>query len=774
MATRRARRRGSEKNEPNPAPQKPWTVMVYMAASQDEQTEAAAIRDLKELEKIGTTKNVNVVVQVDRMWPGYSERYRVWKGGSEPYGSYPSAENLKTFFPTGDPTKLGEFYEKNAKLLWELFGVENENEFKKCFSDRDPDVLSKAFSTGNLFVLRDFVLWARDQFPENHYLLVMWGHAFGLGFGRDHGDPLTMPELATALKTSVNVEKDEKLIDILGANACAMSYAEAAYELRDAAHFLVAPEIAMPFAGWPYQEILNEIDGRPDISPKDLGKKIIDLFIASFNKAFEPRSVALTLLNLEKAGELKPRLADVVDALDRIIDRNGVRDEVANAFLDTEYGDVRPLIDLSDLCDRLKEMKIKDIENTDSERIATAVGKMKTFLRRGEDELIVHHKSLGLEELHGLGIFAPSVSSAAELTRLELSEKDYRKLSLVTEKETGWADLVYEGLKDALEPLNQAVTEFVNGTGAVTREDRSGVAQLLLSVLRSFAQFESTVTEAEKKVMNVLEEKGSVKAATPKGKTPGKGKTAAKKDLTTEGRTVFGWPVLLLANGQPSSSTEVAALLAGTRAAVVDPFADEQLREAVTQLANIEDAVARLEKTTRKVLTNSRLGLGAAPPKPEMGAPKPEMGAPKPEMGAPKPEMGAPKPEMGLLSGSMLFDNAGSMAKVIGLFREVVLSLQLVEEAVGKLEGVVQIVLTSPTNVSNGSKPGDYQRRLGEQVKGAFRDVTDAAVYAKLTLGAVLQHPSQGLGPTQGGLGGAERQQLAMFGGLSSRNLRLL
>ena len=59
-------------------------------------------------------------------------------------------------------------------------------------------------------------------------------------------------------------------------------------------------------------------------------------------------------------------------------------------------------------------------------------------------------------------------------------------------------------------------------------------------------------------------------------------------------------------------------------------------------------------------------------------------------------------------------------------------------------------------------------------MEGAFRELTDAAVNAKLTLGAVLQHPSQGLGPTQGGLGGPERQQIAMVGGLSSRNLRLL
>ena len=77
---------------------KPWTVMLYMAASRDEQTEAAAIRDLKELEKIGATDQCNVIVQIDRRWPGYSERYCVRKGVSEFRDTFPPAADLRKFF----------------------------------------------------------------------------------------------------------------------------------------------------------------------------------------------------------------------------------------------------------------------------------------------------------------------------------------------------------------------------------------------------------------------------------------------------------------------------------------------------------------------------------------------------------------------------------------------------------------------------------------------------------------------------------------------------
>jgi hypothetical protein len=577
-----------------------------------------------------------------------------------------------------------------------------------------------------------------------------------------------MPELAVALNASdMNVQDGRKTVDIVGANACAMSYAEAAFELRNVADFVVAPEIAMPFAGWPYEAILKEIEASPGISPEQLGTKIIELFIDSFKNAFDRRSVALTLLNLKTAGELKPLLSAVTDALKGVIERNGVRDLIANAFLDTAHGDVRPLIDLFDLCDRLMEVGGPDTAN-----VAAAAANLRTFLDREDtDRLIVYHKAPEeLEGLQGLGIFAPSVTGAAELTRLELSKEHYKKLSLV--QHTHWADVVYEGLKDALEPVNKAVAEFVNGTGAVTREDRMGVAQLLLSVHRSFARLESTLTDSQKKVIGVLNGNGGIKP--PQAESL----QAGESDEATESRTVFGPPNLRLANGSGEPSPERTAVASGARA-------DKRLLKAVPALANIEDAVATVEKTAKKVLTHSRLGLGGGTTKPDLGGgtTKPDLGGgtTKPDLGGgtTKPDLGGgtTKPDLGLLVGSLLigFDNGASMATTVtGLFREVVWSLQLLEQAVGKLEGVVRFALTRPTNGMNGSTRDDYQRRLEEQLAGAFREVTDVAINAKLTLGGVLRHPSQGLGPTsQSGLG-AERQQLAIFGGLSSQNLQLL
>src|SRR5205085_4284678 len=146
------------------------------------------------------------------------------------------------------------------------------------------------------------------------------------------------------------------------------------------------------------------------------------------------------------------------------IHATGVRAAIADAFLDTGHGDVRPLIDLFDLGERLS-----DINHHAAAAVAAAARDLLTLLKPGGDLVVEHKAAVDLEGLHGLGVFAPSVTGAAELTRLELSEQSYNALGLV--KDTEWVSLVFEDLKNLLEPLNKVVAEFVNDTGATGRED---------------------------------------------------------------------------------------------------------------------------------------------------------------------------------------------------------------------------------------------------------------------------------------------------------------
>ena len=119
----------------------------------------------------------------------------------------------------------------------------------------------------------------------------------------------------------------------------------------------------------------------------------------------------------------------------------------------------------------------------------------------------------------------------------------------------------------------------------------------------------------------------------------------------------------------------------------------DRLLEFVRPFAKLEEALANVERTVKKVTTHARLGLGGEPPKADLGAepPKADLGAepPKADMGAepPKADMGAepPKADLGLFP--WLFDGDGGFpsarqatSDVTAFYAQVARSLQLVEE----------------------------------------------------------------------------------------------
>src|SRR4051812_41860139 len=198
---------------------RPWTVMVYMAAGDSAEMDDYAVRDLREMER-GANEHVHVAVQIKRHWPAIPQRYVITRHGR-------SAQAHQQSPAKPNHTNMGDEQ-----------------------------------------TLADFLEWAVKECPADHYMLVLWGHSYGLGFGRDHGDPLRLTELVKALtafrEARVGAEEEqlgdrEGVLDVLGANACAMSYAEAAYELRDSANYLLASQISVPFAGWSYAEVLQSI-----------------------------------------------------------------------------------------------------------------------------------------------------------------------------------------------------------------------------------------------------------------------------------------------------------------------------------------------------------------------------------------------------------------------------------------------------------------------------------------------------------------------------------
>jgi hypothetical protein len=103
-----------------------WTFMVYMAG--DNNLDGAALRDIAEMAQAGSTKEVNILVQLDRIEDNLTRRFRITQGGG---------------FKTD---------------CIESFGDTN---------------------TGDPKILYDFVKWAADNHPADRYTLILWNHGSG-------------------------------------------------------------------------------------------------------------------------------------------------------------------------------------------------------------------------------------------------------------------------------------------------------------------------------------------------------------------------------------------------------------------------------------------------------------------------------------------------------------------------------------------------------------------------------------------------------------------
>jgi hypothetical protein len=406
-----------------------------------------------------------------------------------------------------------------------------------------------------------------------------------------------------------------------------------------------------------------------------------------------------------------------------------------------------------------------------------------------------HQASAELEGIHGLGIFASAVSGASRLGRVDESIKEYEKLRLV--KDTGWGELALTQLNQLLDPINRSAAEFVNATGATNREDRLGVAQLVVSVHRSFMRLEKALTNSQQQVVGLLDGGATVQRQGRQAKRSLRGGPAKQvKRLLRD--VTFGPPYLRLAAGggetayprrRPSRTSKVV----GT---VNDGERTSSLLHAVAPLSKLEDALADVERTVKRVMTHSSLGLGdpkdglgdpkdglgdpkdgLGDPKDGLGDPKDGLGDPKDGLGDPKDGLGDPKDDLGLFSlpiaAASGYSTASNGARAVtGLYRQVARSLQLVEKGVAKIESDAQVALSRSTN---GAKKSEYVRRTSEQMNQSFRALHELVSNARVTAGSVLSHPEYGLGPTpQRDSSGAIRRSLAIAGGLSSRFLHLL
>jgi hypothetical protein len=123
--------------------------------------------------------------------------------------------------------------------------------------------------------LYSFLRLCSEQYPARHYILFILGHGVIVGndifLADEHAAgqrSLKLKELGAILKDFRNqIQRQDGDLELISFHSCSMSGLEVAYELKDAAKFMLASQGPAFVGSWPYRQILIRIFN--DLSPKD-------------------------------------------------------------------------------------------------------------------------------------------------------------------------------------------------------------------------------------------------------------------------------------------------------------------------------------------------------------------------------------------------------------------------------------------------------------------------------------------------------------------------
>ena len=275
--------------------------MVYLDADND--LEPAGIKDLNEMEKVGSSSNLAIIVQMDRN-PDYDISNGNWT-------------ETRRYYVTKDNDT-----EAINSVLLESLGEQNMGDKATLFA---------------------FVNLTMQTYPAQHYALVLWNHGgssiTGPGACWDYtssDDCLTLPEIKEALANVYGVSG--KKIDVLAFDACLMGMIEVAYQMRNYVNFMVGSEETEPNDGYPYDMILEELATSPSMSPAQFAATIVTKYVISYTDSLpnpdDAPHVTSAVFNLTRISETATAVSQLAEIL--IGDFNNSKNAIKEAWQQAE------------------------------------------------------------------------------------------------------------------------------------------------------------------------------------------------------------------------------------------------------------------------------------------------------------------------------------------------------------------------------------------------------------------------------------------------------
>ncbi len=238
--------------DPDVQPKKKWTVLVYINGAND--LERYGLLNVNQMEQLGSTADVNLVVQFKRIAGRFDFSQGDWG-------------DTRRYYVTRESSDAGSRLSIESPIL-----------------SRHADL-----DMGAAANLKQFIQWGVATFPAERYCLVLWNHGSGwrkkeltrgISYDDETGSHIETIEMPDALRHPEGRKWDTLFLDL-----SLMQMLEVGYEIRETTDLIVGSQESPPGEGLPYDLWVRRLVERPDISARDLSIGTIEDTLARFGRS---------------------------------------------------------------------------------------------------------------------------------------------------------------------------------------------------------------------------------------------------------------------------------------------------------------------------------------------------------------------------------------------------------------------------------------------------------------------------------------------------------
>jgi hypothetical protein len=336
------------------------------------------------MEQVGSTDDINIVVQAASVGKAQTERLYIQKGNHKVIEALPRVD-------------MGDYKE-----------------------------------------LKKFINWAVVNYPAKKYFIDIWNHGSGwhsirtlsstadiggfeaqdVSFDDISNNFITTEQMGNVMKYFANLIGHK--VDLYGNDACLMAMVEVAAELVDSVSYFVSSQDNEPGEGWPYAEFLQRWTKKPKSSGGAVGKILTE----EYHKIYlDEDGATFSALDLSKLDALMESLGNLRNELMGL----GANQKAAIRSAASESSSFYRS-DYKDMYDFILNLEKK-----------TSLGINKSIMidvkKAFKDVVIKNMTSESSGDAHGLSVWIPTYGSQYEkhINRYE---------NLEFNKKTGWADLL--------------------------------------------------------------------------------------------------------------------------------------------------------------------------------------------------------------------------------------------------------------------------------------------------------------------------------------------